>query len=253
MKMITAVIKRCEAAMKLRILAPLTLALTLLPSLALADTLERSDTAWILTATALVLFMTLPGLGLFYGGLVRAKNVLSVLMQCFAIACGVSLLWMLVGYSLAFTDGGAANAWIGGFDQVFLAGMTRDTLAGNVPQSLHALFQMTFAIITPALIVGAFAERMRFGAMLGFSLLWVLAVYVPVCHWVWGGGGLGDMGVLDFAGGLMVHMTAGVSALVIAMSLRPRRGFPDRAPPPRPGTAGPYHPAGLVVHVTADP
>ncbi|ASK36423.1 ammonia channel protein [Alcanivorax sp. N3-2A] len=214
--------------MKLRILAPLTLALTLLPSLALADTLERSDTAWILTATALVLFMTLPGLGLFYGGLVRAKNVLSVLMQCFAIACGVSLLWMLVGYSLAFTDGGAANAWIGGFDQVFLAGMTRDTLAGNVPQSLHALFQMTFAIITPALIVGAFAERMRFGAMLGFSLLWVLAVYVPVCHWVWGGGWLAQLGLYDFAGGTVVHITAGVAALVAALVLGRRKGWPGQ-------------------------
>ncbi|MEQ9510117.1 MAG: ammonia channel protein, partial [Alloalcanivorax xenomutans] len=164
------------------------LAVLLLPGVASADTLNQADTAWILTATALVLFMTLPGLSLFYGGLVRGRIVLSVLMQCFAIACLVSLIWLVAGYSLAFTDGGAANAWIGGLDLAFFAGMTRESLSGSLPLSLHALFQMTFAIITPALIVGAFAERMRFGAMLAFSGLWVLLVYVPVCHWVWGGG-----------------------------------------------------------------
>ena len=157
--------------------------LALTPSLALADTLDKSDSAWILTATALVLFMTLPGLALFYGGLVRNKNVLSVLMQCFAIACAVSLVWLVVGYSLAFSDGGAANAWIGGLSHVFFDGIGRDTLEGSLPKSLHGLFQMTFAIITPALIVGAFAERMRFGAMLAFSVLWVLGGYVPVCPW----------------------------------------------------------------------
>ena len=206
--------------------------LALTPSLALADTLDKSDSAWILTATALVLFMTLPGLALFYGGLVRNKNVLSVLMQCFAIACAVSLVWLVVGYSLAFSDGGAANAWIGGFSHVFFDGIGRDTLEGSLPKSLHGLFQMTFAIITPALIVGAFAERMRFGAMLAFSVLWVLGVYVPICHWVWGGGWLAELGLYDFAGGTGVHITAGVAALVAAVVLGRRQDWPGQAMKP---------------------
>ncbi|MAO59613.1 ammonium transporter [Alloalcanivorax profundimaris] len=206
--------------------------LALTPSLALADGLDKSDTAWILVATALVLFMTLPGLSLFYGGLVRNKNVLSVLMQCFAIACAVSLVWLIAGYSLAFSDGGAANAWIGGLQHAFFAGIDRDSLAGSLPQSLHGLFQMTFAIITPALIVGAFAERMRFGAMLAFSVLWVLGVYVPVCHWVWGGGWLAQLGLYDFAGGTVVHITAGVAALVAAVVLGRRKDWPGQAMKP---------------------
>jgi ammonium transporter, Amt family len=206
--------------------------LALTPSLALAGTLDKSDSAWILTATALVLFMTLPGLALFYGGLVRNKNVLSVLMQCFAIACAVSLVWLVVGYSLAFSHGGAANAWIGGFSHVFFDGIGRDTLEGSLPKSLHGLFQMTFAIITPALIVGAFAERMRFGAMLAFSVLWVLGVYVPVCHWVWGGGWLAELGLYDFAGGTVVHITAGVAALVAAVVLGRRQDWPGQAMKP---------------------
>ncbi|WP_414429922.1 ammonium transporter [Alcanivorax sp. IL3] len=200
----------------------------MLPSLALADGLDTGDTAWILTATALVLFMTIPGLSLFYGGLVRSKNVLSVLMQCFAITCAVSLVWLICGYSLAFSDGGSMNAWIGGLDHAFFAGISKDTLEGTLPKSLHGLFQMTFAIITPALIVGAFAERMRFGPMLAFSVLWLLGVYVPVCHWVWGGGWLADLGLYDFAGGTVVHITAGVAALVAALVLGGRKGFPGQ-------------------------
>tara|TARA_B100000676_G_scaffold51182_1_gene50473 strand:- start:556 stop:1842 length:1287 start_codon:yes stop_codon:yes gene_type:complete len=202
--------------------------LLMFPSLALADGLDTGDTAWILTATALVLFMTIPGLSLFYGGLVRSKNVLSVLMQCFAITCAVSLVWLICGYSLAFSDGGSLNAWIGGLDHAFFAGIGKDTLEGTLPKSLHGLFQMTFAIITPALIVGAFAERMRFGPMLAFSVLWLLGVYVPVCHWVWGGGWLADLGLYDFAGGTVVHITAGVAALVAAMVLGGRKGFPEQ-------------------------
>ncbi len=202
--------------------------LLMFPSLALADGLDTGDTAWILTATALVLFMTIPGLSLFYGGLVRSKNVLSVLMQCFAITCAVSLVWLICGYSLAFSDGGSMNAWIGGLDHAFFAGIGKDTLEGTLPKSLHGLFQMTFAIITPALIVGAFAERMRFGPMLAFSVLWLLGVYVPVCHWVWGGGWLADLGLYDFAGGTVVHITAGVAALVAALVLGGRKGFPGQ-------------------------
>lgn len=190
---------------------------------AVADELNGADTAWILTSTALVLFMTLPGLALFYGGLVRVKNVLSVLMQCFAITCVVSILWLLVGYSLAFSEG---NAVVGGFSNVLFANIQEDTLSGTIPESLFAMFQMTFAIITPALIVGGFAERMRFSAMLVFSGIWLLLVYAPVTHWVWGGGWLGEMGLLDFAGGTVVHITAGVAALVCALVMGPRRGFP---------------------------
>ena len=191
--------------------AAVAMACLLLPSLALADELSGADTAWILTSTALVLFMTLPGLALFYGGLVRSKNVLSVLMQCFAIAGLMSLLWLIVGYSLAFGEGGA---YLGDFSKVMLAGVGRETLSGDIPESLFMLFQMTFAIITPALIVGGFAERIRFSAMLIFSVAWLLLVYVPICHWVWGGGWLSDLGVKDFAGGIVVHITAGVAALV---------------------------------------
>jgi len=201
-------------------------ALMLLPVITQAETHDTGDTAWILTSTALVLFMTLPGLALFYGGLVRAKNVLSVLVQCFTIACVVSILWVIYGYSLAFGDGGSANAWIGGLDNAFLANVTRESLVGTLPESVFVMFQMTFAIITPALIVGGFAERMKFSAMLLFSVIWVSIVYFPVCHWVWGGGWLAEMGLLDFAGGTVVHITAGVAALVCALVLGNRNGFP---------------------------
>lgn len=200
-------------------------ALLLLPVIAQADTLDTGDTAWILTSTALVLFMTLPGLALFYGGLVRAKNVLSVLMQCFSIACIVSILWVVYGYSLSFGDGGSMNAWIGGLDNAFLANVARDSLSGTLPESVFVMFQMTFAIITPALIIGGFAERMKFSSMLLFSVIWVSVVYFPVCHWVWGGGWLAQMGLLDFAGGTVVHITAGVAALVAAMVMGNRNGF----------------------------
>ncbi len=188
-----------------------------------------ADTAWILTSTALVLFMTLPGLSLFYGGLVRSKNVLSVLMQCFAITCIATIIWVVVGYSIAFGDGGAGNAVWGGLSRAFLADMTRDALAGSIPETVFSMFQLTFAIITPALIVGGFAERMRFSAMLLFSAFWLLLVYLPVCHWVWGGGWLGAMGLLDFAGGTVVHITAGVAAIVTAMVIGNRNGFPRTA------------------------
>ncbi len=200
--------------------------LLLLPAIARAEGVDTGDTAWILTSTALVLFMTLPGLALFYGGLVRAKNVLSVLMQCFVIACIVSVLWVLYGYSLSFGNGGSMNAWIGGLDNAFLANVTRDSLSGTLPESVFVMFQMTFAIITPALIIGGFAERMKFSAMLLFSVIWVSVVYFPVCHWVWGGGWLAEMGLLDFAGGTVVHITAGVAALVSALVMGKRSGFP---------------------------
>ena len=203
--------------------------LSLFATAAAASELDSGDTAWILTSTALVLFMTLPGLSLFYAGLVRSKNAISVLMQCFAIACIVSIAWVVYGYSLAFTEG---NAFIGGTSALFLAGLGRDTLAPGttMPHSLFVIFQMTFAIITPALVVGAFAERMKFGAMCLFSLLWFTAVYLPACHMIWGGGYLAD--VKDFAGGLVVHLTCGVGALVIALVLGPRKGFPSTAMPP---------------------
>ena len=201
------------------------LLLMCLPVMAQAEGVDTGDTAWILTSTALVLFMTLPGLALFYGGLVRAKNVLSVLMQCFVIACVVSILWVAFGYSLAFSDGGSMNAWVGGLDNAFLANVTRESLSGTLPESVFVMFQMTFAIITPALIVGGFAERMKFSSMLLFSVIWVSVVYFPVCHWVWGGGWLAEMGLLDFAGGTVVHITAGVAALVCAMVLGNRSGF----------------------------
>ncbi len=198
-------------------------------SAASAQQINQANTAWILTSTALVLFMTVPGLSLFYAGLVRSKNVLSVLMQCFAITCVASIFWLLIGYSLAFTDGGSANAFIGGLSQVFLSGLTEDSMAGDIPESVFIMFQMTFAIITPALIVGAFAERMKFSAMLIFSIAWLVLVYAPVCHWVWGGGWLAEMGLLDFAGGTVVHITAGVAALVAALVIGNRNGFPQHA------------------------
>jgi Amt family ammonium transporter len=205
--------------------------LALMPGLVAAGegVMNGANTAWIMTSTALVLFMTLPGLALFYGGLVRTKNVLSVLMQCFAIAGVASIFWLVLGYSLAFGEG---NAWIGDLSKVMMSGIGRETLAGDIPESLFMLFQMTFAVITPALIVGGFAERMKFSAMLLFSLFWLLLVYVPVTHWVWGGGWLGAMGLYDFAGGTVVHITAGVAALMAALVMGPRRGFPKTAMPP---------------------
>ncbi len=200
--------------------------ITLLPSLALAqDGVDSGDTAWILTSTALVLFMSLPGLALFYGGLVRARNVLSVLVQCFAIVCVVSVLWLICGYSLAFAPG---NGFIGGLSKAFFAGVGENSVSGTIPETAFAMFQLTFACITPALIVGGFAERMKFSAMLLFSVLWLFAVYLPICHWVWGSDGwLFEMGLLDFAGGTVVHITAGVAALVAAIVLGRRQGFPQ--------------------------
>ncbi len=200
---------------------------------AYADDLNGADTAWILTSTALVLFMTIPGLSLFYGGLVRSKNVLSILMQCFALTCLMSLVWFTVGYTIAFgSDGVEQGRWIGDFGNILFAGMNIDSMNGSIPAPLFAMFQMTFAIITPALIVGAFAERMRFSAMLLFSTIWLIVVYSPICHWVWGGGWLFAMGLQDFAGGTVVHITAGVAALVTAKVMAPRRGFGTVAMPP---------------------
>ena len=201
------------------------LVFVLLPSVAIADELSAGDTAWMLTASALVLFMLLPGLSLFYAGLVRSRNVLSILMQCFTIACAMSLLWFAVGYSLAFSGDGA---WIGNLDKAFLSGVTVDSMTGSIPESVFVVFQMTFIMITPALFVGGFAERMNFSAMLVFSILWSLIVYVPVCHWVWGGGWLAEKGLLDFAGGTVVHITAGVSAIVAAVVIGNRKGFPNK-------------------------
>ena len=205
------------------------LALAVWPSAARAQetaALSEGDTAWIITATALVLFMTLPGLALFYGGLVRSRNLLSVLMHCFSICCLVSVLWLVIGYSLAFSEG---NAVIGGLGRAFLAGTGTDSLAGTIPEVVFFMFQMTFAIITPALIVGAYAERITFPAVLLFSGVWLILVYAPVAHWIWGGGWLATLGVMDFAGGLVVHLTAGISALVLALVIGRRRGFPHEA------------------------
>ena len=217
----------------MRTLAKYSLAL---PSLAVfgataADGTNTGNAAWLIVATALVLFMTLPGLAFFYGGLVRSKNALSMLMQCFAITCVVSLLWFVWGYELAFGDGGSLNAFIGG-GSLWLRDVGRDSLTGDIPESVFLMFQMTFAVITPALIIGAFAERVKFLAVILFSALWFLFCYVPVCHWVWGGGWLAQMGVLDFAGGIVVHTNAGVAALVAALVVGRRRGFPDSAMPP---------------------
>ena len=218
------------------ILASLMLVLGL-PDLALADghELNGSDTAWLLTSTALVLFMTIPGLALFYGGLVRTKNVLSVLMQCFALTAILSVVWVIIGYSLAFNANGMEagltnlNSFIGGLGTAFLSGVTADSLSGTIPETVFITFQMTFFIITPALIVGAFAERMKFSAVLLFSVLWSILVYAPICHMTWGGDGsfFGDMGVLDFAGGLVVHINAGIAALVACIVIGKRQGYPD--------------------------
>ena len=191
--------------------------------------LDTGNAGWILTSTALVLFMTLPGLALFYGGLVRSKNVLNVLMQCFSIACVSSLLWYLVGYSIAFTPG---NGFMGGLDRIGLAGMEEGSLSGTLPESVFVMFQMTFAVITPALIIGGIAERARFSAVMLFSAAWLLCVYAPVTHWVWGGGWLQQMGLLDFAGGTVVHVTAGVASLVSALVVGNRHGFGQTAMPP---------------------
>ena len=195
---------------------------------AFAD-VNNGDTAWILTSTALVLFMTLPGLALFYAGLVNSKNVVSVLMQHFAVACVVSIIWVTLGYSLAFSSG---NAWIGDLSNIFMKSIDLDSISGTIPESLFATFQMTFAIITPALIIGAFVERIKFSAMLIFISLWILIVYVPVTHWVWGGGILSSWGTMDFAGGIVVHATAGTAALITALTLGKRRGFPKSITPP---------------------
>jgi len=201
-----------------------------LPSVTFAqETLSSGNTAWILTATALVLFMTIPGLSFFYAGIVRSKNVLSVLMQCFAITCMVSILWVMYAYSFAFGEG---NDWIGDLSKAFMAGVGENSMTGDIPETVFSMFQLTFAIITPALIVGAFAERMKFSAMLLFSAIWVTLVYAPVTHWVWGGGWLQQMGLLDFAGGTVVHITAGVAALVAAVVMGKRHGFPQTAMPP---------------------
>jgi len=205
--------------------------LLLSPGLCFADDLNSANTAWILTSTALVLFMTLPGLALFYGGLVRSKNVLSVLMQCFAIACLMSLIWMIAGYGIAFGTSESFNAFMGS-GKILLSGVSWDSMSGDIPETVFLMFQMTFAIITPALIVGAFAERMKFSAVLIFSAAWLILVYAPVCHWVWGGGWLAEKGLLDFAGGTVVHVNAGVAALVTAVVLGNRKGFPKTAMPP---------------------
>ena len=196
------------------------------------STLSNANTAWILTSTALVLFMTLPGLAFFYGGLVRSKNVLSVLMQCFSLACLVSVMWVAFLYSLAFGDGGTMNSYIGGLDNSFLAGLSISSMSGDIPESVFVMFQLTFAIITPALIVGGFAERMKFSSMFLFSLIWMVLVYAPICHMVWGGGFLGEMGVMDFAGGTVVHINAGVAALILAVYLGNRNGFQSVPMPP---------------------
>ena len=215
--------------LKRRTAVPLAAALLVLalPRLAAAqDELSAGDTSWMLTSSVLVLFMTIPGLSLFYAGLVRAKNVLSVMMQCFAITCMVTVLWTVYAYGLAFGDGGSLNGFIG-FGKLFLSGVEVDTLSGTIPESVFQMFQLTFAVITPALMVGAFAERMKFSAMMVFMALWLTVVYTPVAHWVWGGGFLGEMGVLDFAGGIVVHINAGVAALVLCILLGKRRGYPD--------------------------
>jgi len=228
------ILGRWALSKKSWVMIALLLALVLLlPSLALAEeapALNSGDTAWMLTATALVLFMTIPGLSLFYGGMVRSKNILSVLMQCFAITSLMTILWVLYAYSIAF--GGDGPFW-GGLNKMFLAGVGVDTLSGTIPETVFMTFQMTFAIITPALMVGAFAERMKFSAMLIFMTIWMTLVYAPICHWVWGGGGwLGNKGILDFAGGTVVHINAGVAGLVAAIVLGQRKGYPTTAMPP---------------------
>ena len=199
------------------------------PVFAADSAIDSGDTAWILTATALVLLMTLPGLALFYAGLVQSKNIVSVLMHHFAIAALMSILWVVAGYSLAFSGDGA---WVGDLANSFMSNITLDSASGTIPESVFAAFQMTFAIITPALIIGAYVERMKFAAILLFSAIWLLAVYAPVTHWVWGGGIMAEWGVLDFAGGIVVHATAGTAALVCALVVGKRRGFPTSVQPP---------------------
>jgi Amt family ammonium transporter len=201
----------------------------LIPSVGYTDELDSGDTAWMLTASALVLFMTLPGLALFYGGLVRSKNILSVLAQCIAIAGIATLVWVVCGYSLAF---GEPNAFWGGFGNMFLIGITVDSVSGTIPESLFVMFQATFAIITPALIVGAFTDRMKFSSMSVFSALWLILVYAPICHNVWGGGYLSNFGIIDFAGGTVVHINAGIAALVACLVIGPRIGYPRTPMPP---------------------
>jgi Amt family ammonium transporter len=195
-----------------------------------AQEINGGDTAWVIVATALVLFMTLPGLALFYAGLVRSSSVLSVLMQCVSITCVASVVWLVIGYSLAFDT--SVSGWIGGLGKAFFAGVDRGAVSGTIPEIVFAVFQMTFAVITPALIVGAYPERMKFSSIMLFTVLWLVFVYAPVCHWVWGGGWLSDLGVRDFAGGIVVHATAGASALLLAKMLGPRRGFPNHLRPP---------------------
>jgi len=214
----------------LGLILPLALTMVLTASgdaLAATDTpkLDSGDTAWMLTSTALVLMMTIPGVALFYGGMVRKKNVLATAVQSFAVTCVMTVLWMIVGYSLAFTDGGGMNAFVGGLDKVLLRGIGVDTLSGTIPETVFMTFQMTFAIITPALITGALADRMKFSSLLVFLSLWMILVYAPITHWVWGGGFLGDAGVLDFAGGTVVHINSGIAALVGALVLGKRRGY----------------------------
>ena len=210
----------------------LTILSLLLFSSAVQAEVSAGDTAWVLSSTALVLLMTIPGLSLFYAGLVRSKNVLSVLMQCFALTGLMSLLWFALGYTLAFGSHDEQGPWIGDLGNVFLMGITAESTSGSIPTMAFVMFQMTFAVITPALIVGGFAERMRFSSMLLFSSLWMLLVYAPVCHWVWGGGWLGSAGLQDFAGGTVVHITAGVAAIVAALVIGPRKGYGTQPLPP---------------------
>jgi len=215
---------------KLIAIAATSFVLLSLPLNAVADDLNSGDTAWMLCATALVLFMTIPGLALFYSGMVRAKNVLSVMMHCFVITCLCSVLWLIFGYSIAF---GGEGAYWGGLDKLFMKGLSVDSMSGTIPETVFITFQMTFAIITPALIVGAFAERMKFSALMLFITFWLALVYAPICHWVWGDGGwLGNKGILDFAGGTVVHINAGVAGLVAALMIGVRKGYPSRLMPP---------------------
>ena len=201
--------------------------LWLSPAAAFADELNPADTAWILISAGLVLFLTLPGLALFYGGLVRTKNVLSVIMACFSITSLISVIWVAAGYSLALTDGGEWQSFLGGFSQIFFIDMHADNLVGNLPESVFSMYHMTFAIFAPALIVGSLAERTKFFPLLFFCAIWEILVYVPVCHWIWGNGWLAEMGVMDFAGGIVVHGSAGIAALIGALVLGPRIGFPN--------------------------
>lgn len=197
-----------------------------------ADEINSADTAWILTSTGLVLFMTVPGLALLYGGLVRTKNVLSVLVQCFAVTSLVSILWMIGGYSLALTDGGDLQNWLGGTSRLFLWGLNAESLSANLPEAVFCMYHLTFAVFAPALMIGGLVERMKFSAILWFTAIWTLLVYVPICHWIWGGGWLAQLGVIDFAGGIVVHTTAGIAALTGAWLVGPRRGFPATLMPP---------------------